>query len=866
MSRNFDFLNPRDAVLFEHVERAEKYFPTDPSTCLIKLRQFAERLADLLVHLHKVPVSSDDLLDRIKILERAGKMRSMYAGFMHEIRQFGNRAVHRFEGSAVDATKQLRNAWHLAIWYEQKHFNAEFKTSQFELPGKPPDHEKEIRKLLAEQEELERQVEESEEALRDYETRLAEQQARMSRRNVVPAQSFLSSLASLPNATQVSIGSKINAFRQNPRLEQIQPFDHAEDAKFGWLEAGEGHRLVVAISPNSEIVLLTWLGTPEETETWVRNRRVEVHPHLGALQIYEVTTLEDEGRGEPLFSTHTDDDLLSCGIPHPLLPGVRAVRDESGLDAIAACLPEEAETALYALATGMSVEAAREEAGVTGPSHAFSQTDFDTALYQQNSRQRFAVIDEDEEFEQVLKAPFSHWRIFLHPSQKKIVQMHAKGPIRVLGGAGTGKTVALLHRVAWLARTFFSPSDKILVTTFSRSLASDLRNQLAMLLPLEEFQNILVIHLHKWVRDYLVDHDLPNQITWETKEYWKTALKDNPTELPDAFFPEEWESVIQGKGITSKDEYLKARRQGRGTPLNRRIRLQVWEVLERYRQILKEKDLIEWTDAMRITRKHIDEHTDSRPFRSVFVDETQDFPEEELRLLRAMVAKNDNDMFLAGDPHQRIFSRPVVLGHCGIDIRGRGFRLKLNYRTTENIRKFGTRTLEGLTFDDLDAGKDSLDGYLSLRNGPIPEVKVFPTLEEECSFVARTVEEWLKTTPAESIGLAARTNDQARRYLNALKDAGIPAVQVKQDTVQGERVGVATMHQLKGKEFSNVILAGVSRSSVPHKVSDVRFGDEASKQDFERRERCLFYVACTRARDRLVITAPKSLTALIGQE
>ena len=191
-------------------------------------------------------------------------------------------------------------------------------------------------------------------------------------------------------------------------------------------------------------------------------------------------------------------------------------------------------------------------------------------------------------------------------------------------------------------------------------------------------------------------------------------LSDPAAGVPENFYRIEWESVVQAQNITSLDAYLQAPRIGRGTRLGREAKKRVWKVFEEYRAQLNEREQKEYVDLTRDARQLIETKSLKLPYRAVILDEAQDMSAEAFRLIRALVPKGENDIFIVGDAHQRIYSHRVSLGKCGIDIRGRGKKLKINYRTTEEIKRFATRLLEGRAIDDLDGGQDDQKGYMSL--------------------------------------------------------------------------------------------------------------------------------------------------------
>ena len=237
------------------------------------------------------------------------------------------------------------------------------------------------------------------------------------------------------------------------------------------------------------------------------------------------------------------------------------------------------------------------------------------------------------------------------------------------------------------------------------------------------------------------------------------------------------------------------------------------------------------------------------------VDEAQDFHPEEWKLIRAIVPTGPNDLFIVGDAHQRIYGRKVALRQCGIKIQGRASKLRINYRTTEQIRSWAMAMLDGLEIDDLDGDSEGNEGYKSLLSGPKPEVQHFSSHSDETAFLGKRLKEILKERDAEDICLVARTNKIVREcYQPMLKSLDLPHTLL--DNTGKERAGIrlATMHRVKGLEFPVMILAGINAGTVPLRLREAE-SDPVTKADHEYNERCLLFVAATRARDLLLVTS-----------
>lgn len=331
--------------------------------------------------------------------------------------------------------------------------------------------------------------------------------------------------------------------------------------------------------------------------------------------------------------------------------------------------------------------------------------------------------------------------------------------------------------------------------------------------------------------------------------------------LSDIFYREEWERVIQPQSITSFQEYLKASRVGRGTRLTRKDRKAVWTVFEEYRLLLNENNLCEIEDAMRDACALIRDKGDVLPYKAVIVDEAQDMSVQAFKLIRQMIPGGDqqNDLFIAGDAHQRIYRHKIVLGQCGINILGRGRRLKINYRTTEENRHWAETLLKGIKFDDLDGGLDDQKGYKSLTHGVVPKVENTTSFQNEIELITKYLEQVKqKSGSLNEICLVARTHNLLKQYEGALKFKNIETYFIKRSEAENRNndgVRLATMHRVKGLEFNRVIIAGVNEDIVPLSNNWNQPSDKIIKLENETQERALLYVAATRAKKEVIVTS-----------
>lgn len=680
---------------------------------------------------------------------------------------------------------------------------------------------------------------------------------------------FLSAFLNIPKKQQGKILEFLTKFRSNPTSPGInyEKIVAAKDPNMRSVRIDKAFRGIVLKPEKGNIYVLLWVAHHDRAYKWAENRTVTIHPETGSIQVLNVEDMEHVIKttvavdSSNLFAKYKDRHLLRLGVPEIHMELVRGLKNEEDLDKISEKLPQEASEALYYLAAGYTIEETfREMDKSDKPCKKVDENDFESALDNPDSQRRFYIVEDDLKLLEILNAPLEKWRIFLHPSQKKFAKRDWNGPVRILGGAGTGKTVVAMHRAKWLAEHPFSgDNDRILFTTFTKNLAADIRENLSMICDRKSMKRIEVVNLDRWVADFLKKTGYTFQIDYgnRTEELWSQAIDLAPSSLTfkDTFYQEEWKKVIQPQGVCSLKEYFKASRIGRGVKLSRKDRQAVWTVFEEYRTLLNENGLKEVDDAMRDACYIIEKKGNILPYRAIVIDEAQDFGVQAFKLIRRMVPEGKNDIFITGDAHQRIYRHKVVLGKCGINIMGRGRKLRITYRTTDETRKWATGLLEGLKIDDLDGGTDDVKGFKSLLHGIAPVVKNFDSLEDESEFICQ----FLKTKKhLKSVCLVARTHKLLNQYDAILKEKGIETYNIKRSEPEDRKapgLRLATMHRVKGLEFDHVIISGVNKGIIPYTGYENESCDITIIEESEVLERALLYVSATRAKKEVVITS-----------
>ncbi len=673
---------------------------------------------------------------------------------------------------------------------------------------------------------------------------------------------FLTAFAKLPSRQQRGVRTMITRFERESTASGLnyEKIANAKDPNMRSLRIDGGYRAIVLKPAQGNMHMLLWADKHDEAYQWATRHACSINVETGALQVYEPRQVSgsdgpaaaaDESRA---FGSLKRRELVRLGVPEEMTDEVLELQDESDLEAMAPRLPLEAYEALYLYLAGESYEElVRAREAPAGPVDA---SDFATALKHNDSRSRFVVVEDELELEEMFNAPLERWRVFLHPSQRRLVERHWNGPVRVLGGAGTGKTVVAMHRARWLARTL-PPGQRILFTTFTRNLAADIANNLRAICSPEEVERIEVTNLDRWVQRFLRGRRYRFRLVFgRDEEAWREALAKKPDGLmyPDAFYEHEWEQVIQSRGVGSREEYLHVSRTGRGVRLNRAARARIWPVFEEYRVQLSERGVMEVADCYRAAATFLEENRRGADFAAVIVDEAQDLGAPAWRLIRALAPSGSDDLFIVGDAHQRIYSRRrVVLSHCGIDVRGRARKLRLNYRTTEETRRWAADLLEGRSVDDMDGGRDDNEGIRSVTHGPVPVVRHFASRADQAAWLIEHLAALeVEDQPLRGVCIVARTQPERDAIGRELNEAEVDVEVLEADAPDDSASGVrlATMHRVKGLEFDRIIIASAHADTLPLPAA-INTADNSATA--ETAERSLLYVAATRAKKELLV-------------
>jgi mRNA-degrading endonuclease RelE of RelBE toxin-antitoxin system/transcriptional regulator with XRE-family HTH domain len=489
---------------------------------------------------------------------------------------------------------------------------------------------------------------------------------------------FLNAFAALPRQIQGKVTEFINKFRNNPRSPGInyEKINNGCDNKICSVRIDDTYRGIVVRQEETGVYLLLWVDHHDDAYAWAQRKKCIINPATGNVQVFDITTEmpETSDDSKKLYENISDNDLVALGIPDEQIPLVRTIVSEEMLHSLKNSFPEDAYEVLEWLANGFTVEEVS-QLFKTDEDYAENDSNLATALDNARSQKSFVIIEGEDELRRIMAEPLEKWRVFLHPTQRKIVNKNYSGPARVLGGAGTGKTVVAMHRAKYLASKV-EGKERILFTTYTTNLAGDIRENLRKICTTEELRRIEVINLDAWVMQFMREQGFSYTIAYDDQlnELWENAivLANDTSGLTAKFFMEEWLKVVSTQEAYTKEAYMKASRIGRGTRLDRKMRLQVWNVIEEYQTLMKEKQIRDVETAMYECRLIIEKNPDLVNYSAIIVDEAQDFSMNAFRLLRAIAGEqHHNDMFIVGDAHQRIYRNKTILSKCGINIRGR---------------------------------------------------------------------------------------------------------------------------------------------------------------------------------------------------
>ena len=662
-------------------------------------------------------------------------------------------------------------------------------------------------------------------------------------------------------------------FRENPRSAAIhlEPIHNFRDQRLRTARIDHKYRAIIGATETGDIYFLLWVDNHDEAMDWAKNKVFEWNDATQTAQIFtsveQPPVAEAAEKEHTLFHNITDGQLRQIGVPDILMGLVRSLLHPRDLEEAESYLPVEVFERLYYLSEGVRIEQiiAEVEAGKRD-----SDT-LDEQISSINNKRSFVEVSDDL-MEEIINGDLSKWQVFLHPSQRQLVESQYKGSVKVTGGAGTGKTVVALHRLKYLSENRESSTQKILFTTYTNALTTNLV-QLAQKLHIDS-SRVRITNIDALLREL---SQAAGIITRNTRildinqsisslNVWNEILEEHPSQFDATFLHGEYQNVILYNDVQDMSTYLLTGRAGRGKPLSRKQRMDVWTLVEAYNTYKQTQNLVDRSELFNKATRHF-RQAPTKPFRHIIADEIQDFSNIELRFLRSLAAENTNDLFLVGDPFQNIYTRKLNFTRAGVSVRGnRSRRLRINYRTSEEIKRLAMSTVAGINYDDFDGEQEQLNGYLSLFHGEKPVYQLFRSSEDELQYIVDKMQAFRQQgLQYQDMAVGFRTRDALRDLKSRLHALEIPYTDTTTNTTtSSDAVTLSTFHSLKGLEFKVVFLAGINSRTCPFLHRGYHELEANEKIDYENSEKSLLYVAMTRAVQWLGISGTGMKSGLVG--
>ncbi len=680
--------------------------------------------------------------------------------------------------------------------------------------------------------------------------------------NFLLSDTFTDSLARLTSEEQKLVKTTVFDLQVNPSSpgHRLHKLDHAKDKRFWSVSVGMDLRMIVHRQEDS--LLVCYVDHHDKAYQWAERRKLETHPKTGAAQLVEIreTVQEVVRRVEVaapappkprLFANLSADDILGLGVPSEWVPDVLQANEDLLLD-LTDHLPREASEALLELAT-------------TGgkPKQPAATVIVTTPFEHPDAQRRFRIMKNIEELERALEFPWDKWTIFLHPAQRQTVEKNYAGPARVSGSAGTGKTIVALHRAVYLVRS--NPDARVLFTTFSEPMADALRIRVRRLISNEPNlgERLDVDALEAVALRIYEAHCGKFQLANPDTIKALLAEKDQGKAFKLSFLWSEWNEVVDAWQLRNWEQYRTAPRLGRKTRLKEPARKALWEIFEGVLSDLAIQGLVTLQGVYGTLAVKVPGFV-NKPYDHVIVDEAQDIGPVQLKFLAALAAAQPNGLFFAGDLGQRIFQQAFSWKSMGVEVRGRSKTLKINYRTSHQIRAQADKLL-GPEVSDADGNTEERKGTVSVFNGQSPLICEYANQAEEIEAVAKWLQDRVQigVTPSE-VGVFVRSSAELPRAQDALEKAGIPykSIDAKVALTSGYATA-GTMHLAKGLEFRAVAVMACDDEVIPSQARIEGITDDSDLEEVYNTERHLLYVACTRARDFLMVSAAENASEFL---
>ena len=686
---------------------------------------------------------------------------------------------------------------------------------------------------------------------------------------------FFDSLINLPKGIQKKVIDFQKKFRENSKSSGIhlEPISTFKDKTLRSARIDDTYRAIIKVPDTGDIYYLLWVDHHDKAYEWATSEVFQWNDATQSMQMFtapevtaehqKITTSETV---ESFFSKFGHDKLLQVGVPEILIPSISKINTLDDLEKAEKFIPTDVFENLFYLLDGADIDNLIfeiEEGKV-------KEAELEAKVSSINNQRSFIELTDDNLFNEVLSGSLNKWKYYLHPSQRKLVNGRFNGSVKVTGGAGTGKTVAALHRLKVLAE-FKKTDEKILFTTYTKALTENL----TVLIEGMNFSinGITVVNIDKLVRDLAIKYNIAGEeykifefdSVMNPSEIWDEIISTELTKYSPEFLEAEYKDVMLYNNVLTLEDYIKTSRKGRGKPLSRRQRAEIWDYVEKFKTYKAEKSLFYKDEIFNLLCAYLKENNIT-PFDYCIVDELQDFSNVELRLVRCLVNEKPNDLFMVGDPMQKIYERNINFSNIGINVRGnKSKRLRINYRTTEEIKRLALSIIQDCHYDNFDGEEETKAGYISLFHGIKPSYNVFKSQNEEIEYIINKIKELEQNGyNYGDIAVCARTKDTVKDYRNVLHKNGIPYTDTVNKNNNSGFVSLLTFHSCKGLEFKIVFLVDVNDRTLPKLPYNFNEMDEEWQENYLKSEKSLFYVAVSRAIENVLISGVGKKSGIIN--
>lgn len=484
------------------------------------------------------------------------------------------------------------------------------------------------------------------------------------------------------------------------------------------------------------------------------------------------------------------------------------------------------------------------------------------------------ALDEPEDLDRYMEGSLKHFLLKLDPEQERLASRTLKGPTLVKGGPGTGKSVVALYRLKNLLETleqhqlFSVDRPRVLFVTYTRALINVSEQLLTELLGARERANLDIMTLDSTAKSLidkagdpfrpasqrdekaaleqvLAQFEVPDELSQ------RAGLRNELLGLRPEYMLEEFNWVIEGRGLETQQQYLDEDRTGRGIRFDRTMRAAVWALHEQYLSALRRRGQDTWNSYRNRAAQLARELDDATRYDVVVIDEAQDLTPVALRLCIEL-CKHPKGLYLTADASQSIYSRGFSWQrvHDDLQLRGRTTILRRNYRMTQQIGAVAVQLLEDHGGGDAEALENQ-----AVHWGPKPILRGCRNANEELRAIAEFLRDSAHSLamPVGSGAVLVRTNGAAKQVAEGLTALGVPAKYMMsgQVTLDTNEVRVMTVHAAKGLEFPFVAVARVNRGLFPIVPRSMQAEEREEQIVNERR---LLFVALSRAMRRLMVT------------